>query len=280
MRYLLLIFLIIWSFTSCKRGNGDEQAIATYQDEYLYLSDINQSIPDNISSEDSTKLLQNLVDNWLSRQLLYERAMGHQLHNEADIERKVEKYRKNLIIHYYKSQLLNEKIDTVISTENITKYYNAHQDEFRLQNNIARVYFIKMPKSVPNATKVRYWMRHADNKDKLIELKEFSYQNARYYDFENQWISFASIRKLLPEQVTDEQQFLENHKIYQKRDSLYWYFMRVNEYLLKGDIAPMQYVIPDIKQIILSKRKLDFINELENNLIREARNNQKIKTNI
>jgi len=42
----------------------------------------------------------------------------------------------------------------------------------------------------------------------------------------------------------------------------------------------MDYIISDIRQIILSKRKIDYIKQLENNLKREAQNNKKIKINI
>ncbi|HKK59352.1 MAG TPA: hypothetical protein VJ937_07725 [Salinivirga sp.] len=280
MRIFWAIFLLTFIFSSCRYGNGDENALATYKNEALYLSDIEQSFPENMEEEDSVKLLKKIVDNWLSRQLLYDRAMGHQLHDEDDIEYKVEKYKQNLIIHQYKSQLLSEKIDTTVTLQQIKEYYDNHSDEFRLRENIARVYFVKLPKSIPNAYKVRQWMQSSDNEDKLIELKEFSYQNARFYDFDNQWIDFESVNNFLPEKVEDEKAFLERYRIYQKRDSLYWYFLRMNEYLLKGDIPPMDYIISDIRQIILSKRKIDYIKQLENNLKREAQNNKKIKINI
>lgn len=280
MRNFLVILTLAFTFTACQNGNGDENALASYKSESLYLSDIEQSFPENMAEKDSIKLLQKMVDNWLSRQLLYERAMGHQLHNEDEIDRKVERYRQNLIIHEYKSQLVSEKIDTTVTFDQIKAYYDNHNDEFRLRENIARVYFVKLPKSIPNAHKVRQWMLQSDNEDKLIELKEFSYQNARYYEFDNQWLNFNAINKFLPEKVDDEKAFLESYRIYQKRDSLYYYFLRMNEYLLKGDIAPMEYIISDIKQIIISKRKIDFIKKLENNLEREARNNKKIKINI
>ncbi len=280
MRFTVLLISFIGLLYSCTQKYDDDQAIAIYKDKALYLPEIQRAFPENMEEKDSIDLLKKLVDNWLSRQILYDRAMRHSMHDEDVVERKVEQYRQNLVIHQYKKGLLSEKIDTTVTVSQLKKYYDNHNTDFRLTENIARTYFIKVPKSVPNAYNVRIWLNNADNEDVLIKIKEFSYQNARFYDFDNKWQSLSEIKKLIPEEIEDGKKFLERNNVYYKRDSLYYYFMRVNEYLLKGDIAPMEYIVPDLKQIVISKRKLEFINNLENDLKREAHNNKNIKINI
>lgn len=280
MRITIIISSILIIFFACNNGKGDENALATFDGKSLYLSDLKSSFPGNMEKNDSIKLIKKLVDNWLTRQLLYERAMRQQIHNKDEIQQKVEKYEQDLIIHQYKSQLVSEKIDTTVTLDQISKYFDAHGNEFRLKDNVARLYFVKVPKSVPNAYKIREWMYQIKDDDKLMELKEFSYQNARLYDFDNEWINANKIFEMINETPSDSKGFLESYNVYQKRDSLYYYFVRVNEYLLKGDLAPMEYILGDLKQIILSKRRIEFINNLESNLRREAKNNKKVQINI
>lgn len=280
MRIIISIAAIIIIASSCNNRKGDENALATYDGKSLYLSDLTHSFPDKMDKNDSIKLLKKLVDNWLSRQLLYDRAMRQRLHNENEINYKVEQYKEDLVIHQYQSRLISEKIDTTITIEQIKSYFDKHIGEFRLKDNVAKLYFVKIPKSVPNAYQVREWLYQVGNEDKLMELKEYSYQNARYYDFDNEWVNANSVFEMINEPLTDSKKFLENYKVYQKRDSLYYYFVRINEYLLKGDLAPMEYILGDLKQIILSKRRIQFINDLESNLRREAKNNKKIQINL
>jgi hypothetical protein len=280
MRILISIATIVVILASCNNKNGDENALATFDGKSLYLSDLKHSFPDGLEKSDSIKLVKKLIDNWLTRQLLYERAMRQQIHNEDEINRKVEQYEQNLVIHQYKSRLAIEKIDTAVTIEQIQKYFDEHNNEFRLKDNVAKLYFIKIPKSVPDAYKVRSWLYQVDNEDRLMELKEYSYQNARYYDFDNEWTNASNVFDMIKEPYSDSKKFLENYTVYQKRDSLYFYFVKVNEYLLQGDLAPMEYILGDLKQIILSKRRIEFINNLESNLKREAKNNKKIQINL
>jgi hypothetical protein len=62
-------------------------------------------------------------------------------------------------------------------------------------------------------------------------------------------------------------------------DSLYNYFVYFIEKILPGQIPPFDYYKPLIKETILIKRKQELINELERNLLKEALENNILKTN-
>ncbi|MDA3868102.1 MAG: hypothetical protein PF489_15330 [Salinivirgaceae bacterium] len=279
MRFFLVVFSSILIFQACNDGYGDESAIASYQGKSLYVSDIAKAFPTDISPEDSLLLLKKIVDNWLVRQLLYEKAQKHDIYDEKEIERRVDNFRKDLVIHQYKGQLLNEKIDTVVSMDQMQEYYEKHSTEFRLKSNVVRYHFVKLPKSVPEGYKVGRWMNDPDN-DRLVDIQEFSYQNARYYEFDDKWVNVEHLNDFLPKHIDDQTRFLQRNRVHQQYDSLYIYFVRLNEYYLKGDIAPMPYIADKIRQIIIGKRRLEFMTKLENDLRREALNSNKIVINI
>ena len=46
--------------------------------------------------------------------------------------------------------------------------------------------------------------------------------------------------------------------------------MTVKEVLKRNDIAPMSYITPTIKQIILQKRKLELLRKIEVDLLNDA----------
>ena len=59
-------------------------------------------------------------------------------------------------------------------------------------------------------------------------------------------------------------QFLE------QRDSTNIYLVKINNFLDSSDYAPIEYVSPTLKQIILNKRKSNYINNLEKEIITNA----------
>ena len=59
-------------------------------------------------------------------------------------------------------------------------------------------------------------------------------------------------------------QFLE------QRDSINVYLVKINNFLDSSDYAPIEYVSPTLKQIILNKRKSNYINNLEKEIITNA----------
>lgn len=277
----IVAFLSIWLiFTACENPYGNENALVTYEDRALYFSDISNSFPKQLNEKDSLELLHRMVDNWLARQLLYDKALQHGAHDELKVDQQVLNYKQEIVIHEYKSKLFGEKIDTTVTLEQIEQYYEKHQKEFPLYENILTYYYIKIPKSVPDGYRLNSWLQNVNSDQQLVEIKEFSYQNARLYEFENKWVNMETVRTLLPEDINDESAFLRKSTVHYQRDDLYLYFLKITDYKQIGDIAPLLYVKKDIKQIIRSKRKIDFMNRFENSLINDAKNNRKVKINI
>jgi len=279
MRITILLSVLLF-FNTCSNPYGDENALATYEDQALYFSDIASSFPKKLNEKDSLVLLNKIVSSWIVRQLVYDKALQHGTYDDLRIEQQVLSYKQEIVIHEYKSKLLVEKIDTLVTSEQIQQYYDQHSNEFPLRENILKYYYVKIPKSVPEGYRLSGWLQNAGSEEQLVEIKEFSYQNARLYEFDENWVRFEKIRPLLPDEIEDEGEFLRRTTVHQQRDDLYLYFLKITDYKQKGEIAPLEYLINDIKQIIISKRKMDFLNKFENSLINEAKNSSKVKINI
>ncbi|WP_273566386.1 hypothetical protein [Maribacter halichondriae] len=53
-------------------------------------------------------------------------------------------------------------------------------------------------------------------------------------------------------------------------DALGVYLVKITGVLQVNDIAPLSFIEPTIKQVLLSRRKLDYIRKLETEIIDEA----------
>ena len=73
----------------------------------------------------------------------------------------------------------------------------------------------------------------------------------------------------------NKNQLLKKTNFLQLKDSINLYLMQVNDVRLQNDYAPLEYVNSSIQQIVINKRKLELIKQLENDITKDAiKNNQ------
>ena len=70
---------------------------------------------------------------------------------------------------------------------------------------------------------------------------------------------------------------LKKPNFIQLNDSLELYLIKINEVLAPGMQAPMEYVLPTLRKIIINKRKLILINKLKKEIVNDAINNKKFE---
>jgi hypothetical protein len=274
----IILLIILLGFISCNSKNTlDNPIVAKVDDSYLYLNKIRKLIPNNSSKEDSIRIAQNYVLQWISKQLLVSRAELNLTEEDQDVEEMVEDYRSSLIIHKYQQHLIEQKLDTIVSHTEINKYYRDYPGNFLLNRNIVKAVYIKIPKPLPQAKKIKqiYKLKKEEDWDKL---EDYCFQNATKFDnFSEQWIYSQNLLSQTPIKVSNEEHFLRRNKYFETEDSTYHYLINIQDYKLKKEIAPLSFVSADIRKIIINKRKIQFIKSMEESIYRDAESKNKFK---
>ena len=134
MRKIILILLII----SCEfENNSKEEPIARVNDNFLFFSDLQESLDENMSQNDSMLAVNNAINNWASKKLLYEKAifnLSNSKQNELDLL--VKSYASDLYISNYEKEWLKTRVDTIVSNDQLQSYYNDNKNKFRLRQDI------------------------------------------------------------------------------------------------------------------------------------------------
>ncbi|MDE5421306.1 hypothetical protein L3073_03725 [Ancylomarina sp. DW003] len=276
-RNIILLF-ILPGFISCNSNNTvDNPTVAKVDDSYLYLNKVRELIPNNSSKEDSLRIAENYVHQWIKKQLLVSRAELNLTEEDQDVEEMVEDYRSSLIIHKYQQHLIEQKLDTFVADYEIDKYYRAYPGNFLLNRNIVKAVYIKIPKPLPQAKKIKqiYKLKKDEDWDKL---EDYCFQNATKFDnFSEQWIYSQILLSQTPIKVSDEEKFLRRNKYFESEDSTFHYLINIQDYKLKKEIAPLSFVSEDIRKIIINKRKIQFIKNMEESIFRDAESKNKFK---
>ncbi len=269
-----IIFLLVFLLTGCLDSGKkvSEVPVAKVYDRYLFLSQLQDIIPSGLSTEDSILIVKNHVEKWIRNQLLLFQAEQHLEPDEKNVARQIEDYRTSLLIFKYEQSFISEKLDTIIKEKNIEDYYNSYSSNFILNNNLIKGIFIQVPRSAPEIYKIRSWYR-SNNPDHIRQMEEYCYTNATKFNyFEENWKYFTDILKDMPPIYTRPENILRYRKNYEIKDSTYYYFLKISDFRLEGSVTPLELVREDIGSILLNKRKIQLIQELEANIYNDALN--------
>ncbi|MBN2681809.1 MAG: hypothetical protein JXR58_04835 [Bacteroidales bacterium] len=269
-KLLFLLLLIVISFSSCKNETKDEKGniLVKVYDKNLYLEEVLDIIPEKLSPEDSLSFVQNYIDKWIKKQLKLRMAEKNLPQKEKNVQQQLEDYRSSLLIYRYEQYLIKQQMNTDISESDIQQYYQDHAKEFPLPEEVAIVLYMKFPKDLRDIYKVRNWYK-SDNVDDFDLLNQYCVENAIEFHFGEEWVLLKNIFDKVPLNTINYESFLKNTKFYETTDSAFHYFVHFKEFRLKGQESPLQFIIENIKTVILNKRKLELIKRLENSMYDE-----------
>ncbi len=258
--------------------NPDAEPVVRVNNKYLYHDDLKEVIGDNLSPQDSVKRATSYIKNWSKKQLIIAKAEKELALDQTEIERKILDYRYALIAHEFEKDYVDKNLDTVISKNEISEYYDKKKDSFILKQNIFKGVFVKLPRDAPKMGRFRSLL-NSSKPESREELKSYCIQFALNYSLDAEdWLRFDEIIVNSPLQsVSNKAQFLKNYKQYESRDDNGVYFLKILEYKVADEISPLEFVSDQINGIILYKRKVDLINKLEDDIYNEANENDEIE---
>ena len=275
MNRILLITLMV-VFVACKQKDNSKTNVhvARVYDKYLNSSQIMNIVPKGLSKTDSANIVKDHIDKWVREQLLMHQAEQYLSQDDKNVEQQIEDYRYSLLIFKYEQNFIKQKLDTSISDKQIEEYYSTHSSNFILNSPLIKGLYIQVAKNAPDIAKVKKIYR-SDNTEDIRELESYCYHYASKYDyFDENWIYFDKIYNKIPETYIRPENILQSRKYYEAQDSAYIYLVKISDYKLAGEVAPMEFIKEDIKSILLNKKKIELINELESEIYNDALNHE------
>ena len=269
IRFVLsgMCVLILSSCTFKNREN--DKIVAEVGDKRLYFSEMRGIFPKMCSRDDSLALAKHYIDNWIKTRLLLKKAELNLSKEQLDISDEIETYRTSLLIYKYEDLLLREKLDTVVLDAEIQRYYEANTANFSSDEYAVRAVYIKLPVHAPTLWNVRRWLMSDREKD-VQDLTDYCRTNAAKYElFNDEWVHWALIENELPQREAAARRMAQS-EFFEQQDDDFIYFVRIRERRAPGDTAPLVFVKDKVKSIIINKRKLKFISELERDIYDDA----------
>ena len=247
-----------------------DAVVARVGEHRLMRSELAAYIPAGVSSEDSLALAQSYVKSWAEELIFLDMAEKHLSNEEKDVTKDVEDYRRTLLKYRYEERYINDRLDTLISDEEVRAYYREHMDKFLVDRPLLKVRYMIIPADSRSLKTIKELMSSDDAMD-AIAADSLAFTAAlRYVDSSDAWMDAIILARELGTDEVSMMSALRNRTIELKGDDGLLRVAFVVDMVQKGNPAPLDYCEERIKDILLSARKHELVGGLERDLLNDA----------
>lgn len=263
----------LFVFFSCGKESitNEADAIARVNNVYLYASDLENLVPAGTPKKDSIAIVKDFINRWATQQLLIDNANTNiSKSKKKELDELINQYKIDLYSKAYLEQLVLTKIDTVITSEEIEKYYNTNKNNFKANSPLVKLRYINLVKGNNKFNSINAKFSSFKSKDKK-ELKNLAIQFKNYAFNDSVWVDIDQVYQNLSFVNQDNwAKYIDAGISYQYVDASSVWLVKVKDVIPKNSVVPLSYISPTIKQIILNKRKTDLINKIQTEITNDA----------
>ena len=269
--FIGIAFLMLLAGCDYFQKSSKEVVVAECYGKYLYESDLKGIVPEGATIMDSIQRVSNFIDSWIRRQVLVHQAEINLDKQKLDLDKQIEEYRNSLVIYAYESQLINQRLDTVVSDDEIAEYYEQNKEDFQLRNTMVRVAYVIIDEDSKQKANLKKLLSDPDTLMlQNIDIQATYYAIKSYLDVDN-WMRLDELTNIVPIQIFNAESFLKKNKFISFDVNDYTYMVRFVDYLLEESTSPLELVRDNIKSIILAQRKQAMINTMQEALYQKAK---------
>ncbi len=273
LRKICFYTICVLAFSSCDSIQSlihDDEVVAKVGKHKLYKSELKKYIPAGVSAADSTNLALQYINSWASGQIYSDMAQSQLSKADQDVTAELESYRRSLLRFRYEQQFVNERLDTLITEDQMYDFYQAHKDLFELERPILKVRYLDILKTSEQKDYLIKKMSSNRPSD-VIEVDSLARMCAiRYFDNSQSWMDASTLaREFNTDYVTMLSRLKNNYISFDNADMSDVKTAYVRDIKRKG-VAPYEYCVERIREYILSERKRELLIALEQSLLDEA----------
>ena len=284
MRKIGIIALLALCSVSCKMAGQFQdtatellrgEVVARVGKHQLHRAQLEQYIPAGVSGEDSAGLARRYIEAWAQDLLLLDMAQEQLSKAEKDVSKELEEYRRTLLKYRYEQLYIDQRLDTLITDEEIDQYYKQNRDRFRLERPLVKARYLIIPADARSLKTLLQKMSSEDDSE-VLEADSLAATTAiKYADCSDSWMDALTLAQELGTDYRTLSASLKNRTVQIKDDAGILHIAYMADMVSEGNPAPQEYCTDRIRDLILSGRKHALEVSLEQDLLEDARRNNK-----
>jgi hypothetical protein len=273
----VFLSLIACSLAACEWGNDRAELIAEIGGKQLTWKEVSDVVPDNSTAEDSASLADHYINDWITKQLIISKAESSLPDELKSFEEMIENYRSSLLIYAFEQEWVRQKLDTIVSDQEIEQYYNDNEKNFQLKDYILKVKFTAIAADSKQIGALKKVFNSTKPED-LVKWQQLCVDiGASYYFNEEEWMKWDEFIKQIPLEVYDIEGFLKKKNTIEFEKDNNLYLISITDYQLAGSRSPLSFESEKIRAMIVNKRKLTLLDTMRKDIYAKAQQDGEIK---
>lgn len=271
------LFCVLALF-SCER-QGDilasvNESELTKEDAFVIMKHLGYNPYDEASQK-------KFVEYWINKEIVKEEIKKNHPDDWQLMELRSKDYQGDLAQIYLQEKNALSALDTIITNEHINAYYNEHIEEFKLNDYLVKGLYLKIPISSEykkDLIHYRYLLKNDKDVELVISYAKLYAENFYYED--SSWTYFKELASDLPTDKMNVDKLIQNRSKTYFHDNEYYYFINIQDFKLKDDAPPVEFLEKEIKRAILSNRLEKIIEDQESQWIERLKKEHEININL
>ena len=259
-------------YIESKKNAG--RVLAKVGNKELVLGDLEGMFSEGTTKQDSNVIIKAFTYRWVKDNLMMNDAELN-IPKDLEIDKLVREYRASLISNSYERLLIEQRLDSVISKDELRKFYENNSEQYQLDKPIIRCQFVKVARPTDNIEDLKKWWGSSKKEDKR-RLADYAQSKASYYNLQDSlWLPVERIAVELPKGTLSEEN--ASKRELQLKDDNYQYFLRILEVKSKRATPPISFVENQARKFILHQRKQKIVEDKREELYQKEFNSNNLK---
>ncbi|MBK9985021.1 MAG: hypothetical protein IPP15_22115 [Saprospiraceae bacterium] len=259
--------IVAFLMFSCAKAKAPEKKIpdpvilAQVFQYKLTFDDIKDLIQGYSTAEDSMQQVRSLAEHWVRDRLLLVEAEKN-FPKEVNMNKLLEDYRQSLVMHFFEQQVIEERLDTVITENDLQRYYEANKEQHRLESGILRGFYFKIKTPLNRNDKILQWWRTFPT-NHFEEVLSYMAKHAKTnWADSSEWQEMNMLVQLFPEGTLSPAGIRSNRSV-AREDHDYIYLLYPTEVYYERDIAPLSRIRTQAAKYIIHQRELELLERIK-----------------
>lgn len=270
---ILLLVVILCVCVGCRHS---DPVVAEVYNKKLFASEVASMIPSGLSAKDSIDLANQIIDDWITDQVLLQEAEKTLSVKEKIFDKELEAYRKTLLKNKYFEKITADADQFKVSDDEVRAAIQQTKVSLVAEKEIVRLNYVKLPKSSPQLSELRDILfneeRRLSEKEHIAELCADSIE---YFINDDQWLFWDDIQLETKIELGNAQQY-DFPSTYETSDGTDSYIVVILDFKSKQTGEESDDYFESVRTMLIQQKKNDFIQKKTKELYQKANKKGKI----
>ena len=249
--------------------------LAQVFDYKLYYDDIKDLLQGYAGPEDSIQQVRSITDHWVRSRLLLVEAEKN-FPKEANMTKLLEDYRQSLLMHFFEQQVIEKRLDTIITEQDLVQYYEANKEQHKLESGIVRGYYFKIKRPQQRSDKILTWWKTFPEQHYREVMDYMGKQAKTNWSDTTQWNELNVLVQLFPEGTLSASSIRSNRGVV-REDRDYVYLCYPLEVYQQQEIAPLSRIRQQAARYIIHQRELELLERIKKEIYDRDIQHERVK---